>query len=74
VLPSVIGSPGGFRSRAIASFVGLAELADADPVLALGRDVKFLCGFLNRAALMGRFNFAQVLGAVADDVYGPAGH
>src|SRR5215831_7442727 len=60
--------------RSPASLFAFAEPAHADPVLTLGRDVKdFGCPF-DRSLFVGRVHLAQVLGALADDVYGPAGH
>jgi hypothetical protein len=47
-------------------FLALADLADADPVLALGRDVKDLGSPFNRSLLIGRVYLAQMLGAFAE--------
>jgi hypothetical protein len=56
------------------SFFVLADLADADPILALWRDVKNLGGSFDRGMFVGRVYLAQVFRALADDVYRPAGH
>ena len=63
-----LGRGGCSFQLAVRSFLALAELADADPVLTLWRNVKDFSRAFDRGLLIGRVDLAQVLGAVADGV------
>ena len=47
---------------------------NGNPVLPLGRNIKILGSYLYGLLCIGRFHCAEMLSALADDVYASAGH
>jgi hypothetical protein len=62
----------GKRSRGLIAV--LVELLDGNPVLSLGRNIKFLTRYLYGFVCIGGLDGPKVFSALEDDVYTPARH
>jgi hypothetical protein len=63
-----------FNPCAAALILALAQPLDGNPVLSFGRDIKLLGRFLDSILFVGRFNCAEMFGAVSQNIDAPAGY
>jgi hypothetical protein len=60
--------------RRFGLFLTLAHFLDGNPILPLGRNIKFLGRFLDSLFLVRSFNRTETFGALPDYIDTPAGH